>query len=279
MYSVNWSAPEQFTSLEVTPATDVYALGLVIIYMLTGKVLFETEESQQALPLRRNVDRLIERAFAERSVGDELLQVLSAACRFDARRRLSDPRELAIYFADALQSRSSSPIHGVGLARGDATTVDTRPSEPPHPPVSLDTANAPRVVGDRAVEVVATTPGYADLTFGEQSRVRVRFLDDGNGSRMVHVKGLNCFVARAGGRPTVAIQVDRACSAELVSADHRILGQLSLRFGREDGEIFDFQLANQHFSLPRDRYDRAIALDAGPGGACVFVVNPQGGPQ
>ncbi len=278
MYSVNWSAPEQFTSLDVTPATDVYALGLVIIYMLTGKVLFETEESQQALPLRRNVNRLIERTFAGRPASDELLSVLSAACRFDAQRRLSDPRELAIRLAEALGSSSSPGPRAdlFALGRGDATSIDIRPSDPPHPPVSLDADAAPRVVGDRAVEVAATTPGYVNLTFGQQARVRVRFLDDGNGSRMVHLKGLNCFVARAGGRPTVAVQVDRACSTELVSADHRILGQLSLRFAREDGDFFDFQLANQRFALRRDRYDRAVALDAGPGGACVFVVNPQG---
>jgi len=279
MYSVNWSAPEQFTSLEVTPATDVYGLALVIIYMLTGKVLFEADQSQQALPLRRNVDHLIERAFTGRPRNDELLQVLGAACRFDSRHRLSDPRELAIRFADALGAFSGSGASACAAPGRDVTVIDMRPSEPPHPPVSLDADTTPRVIGDRAVEVVSTAPGFADLTIGPTSRIRVRFLDDGTGAGKVHVKGLNCFVTRAGGRPTIAIQVDRACSAELVSADHRILGQLSLRFAREDGDFFDFQLANQHFALRRDRYDRAVAFDAGPGGACVFVVNPQGGPQ
>lgn len=273
MYSVNWSAPEQFRSLDVTPATDVYAMGLVAIYMLTGKALLETDDAQQALPLRRDADALIERALAGLPAREELLPVLSAACRFECRHRLDDPRELAIRLAEALAPARDARVPLVN----DITSVDTRPSVPPPPPMGLDAESSPRVVGDRAVEVVTTEPGYADLSLGNHGRVRVRFVDNGRGSDMVHLKGLNCFVARAGGRPTVAIQVDQSCSAELFSPDHRILGQLWLRFSKREDERFEFRIADHHFAVRRDRYQRAVALDTGPGGSCVFVVQPYGG--
>ena len=40
MYSPSWAAPEQLAGQPVSPATDIYSLACVAVYMLSGKAIF-----------------------------------------------------------------------------------------------------------------------------------------------------------------------------------------------------------------------------------------------
>jgi serine/threonine-protein kinase len=62
-----YMAPEQVEGKEITPATDIYALGIVAFEMVTGRLPFEGDSSQEVA-----VKRLQEHAPSPRSVVPEL---------------------------------------------------------------------------------------------------------------------------------------------------------------------------------------------------------------
>ncbi|MBA3501770.1 MAG: protein kinase, partial [Deltaproteobacteria bacterium] len=74
-------------------------------------------------------------------------------------------------------------------------------------PKRLPLSDTPHLIGDRNVHFVMVTAEYADLIGGQQSRIRVTFIATPSGARVIHIKGLSCFVALLGGRPSPAVQI------------------------------------------------------------------------
>ena len=63
----------------------------------------------------------------------------------------------------------------------------------------------PQPVADRRVSFVMIGDTYADLAGGHGTKVRITLVPGPTGQRVVHVKGLTCFVAILGGRPSPAV--------------------------------------------------------------------------
>ncbi|HUI41147.1 MAG TPA: protein kinase [Terriglobia bacterium] len=80
-----YMAPEQLEGGEVTPATDVYALGLVMYEMLTGRQPFD-----RATPLASAVKRLNETPAAPRSLEGSISPELDAVITKCLQRRPED---------------------------------------------------------------------------------------------------------------------------------------------------------------------------------------------
>ena len=59
MYSPSWAAPEQLAGQPVSPATDIYSLAVVAVYMLSGKAIFADEDVYAGYKKRRHADDLV----------------------------------------------------------------------------------------------------------------------------------------------------------------------------------------------------------------------------
>jgi serine/threonine-protein kinase len=201
LFSPRWAAPEQLCGAAEGPAADVYAFALVACFMLLGRPLFDDANARATFTDRVSGDAFVSSRLDERGVRGALKRVMLESLRYNPRDRLDDP----IAFCEQLRHAlgiTPMPISAVRprLDTEDLSTLeddvgDTRPTE--------------RVtyVGERRVRFVHVNEGL-DLSFtnarGDLTRVRVTALPS---SGALHVKGLTCFLAKPGGRPTSAVTV------------------------------------------------------------------------
>src|SRR5579859_2715776 len=91
LFSPRWAAPEQFAGAPEGPSTDVYALGLVTAYMLSGHAPFEGPEVRTTFQDRVRGDDLLASRLVQSGIGGELKRVLLRAMAADPARRVSSP--------------------------------------------------------------------------------------------------------------------------------------------------------------------------------------------
>jgi hypothetical protein len=115
-----------------------------------------------------------------------------------------------------------------------------------------------------------------DLSFvdmqGGHVRVRVTMLPGAAGSpQKLNVKGLTCFVARRGQRPTPALSVTTDGAADLVSSTRQTLGELTWSFGQAtpDGRVF--VVDGRQLLVPYSEGQIAVALMLSPGNDLVVM--------
>src|SRR5437763_1623142 len=64
MYSPSWAAPEQLAGQPVSPATDIYSLACVAVYMISTKAVFADEDVYAGYKKRRHAGELVAAALA-----------------------------------------------------------------------------------------------------------------------------------------------------------------------------------------------------------------------
>jgi serine/threonine protein kinase len=377
MYSPSWAAPEQLAGQPVSPATDIYSLAVVAIYMLTGKAIFAEEDVYAGYKKRRQSEQPIQEALSAISAPRSLIALMSRALAFDAKKRLSKVEDLAAELATVLEpSTEELPKLGRVTSRGmDAAaapfgyhlttpTVPTpavtppagtpttptpgAPKEPaappapaapatppsgpassaapssggvsppaaaqpaapfgasPLPPVTPTTppvpqpakvwappvvrppwmmvagvpsgpphrvplSDAPQHVGDRTVYFVHVTNGVVDLIGSQAQKVRVTFLNAQGGVRMLHVKGMTCFVAHLGGRPSPAVQLDQPSDIALVTPRAQEIGHIRVATGSLENGLHVFPLGSARAAVGTDDCTDPILFDFGPGSEAYFV--------
>src|SRR5512144_2442128 len=109
MYSPSWAAPEQLAGQPVSPATDIYSLAAVAVYMLSGKAIFADEDVYAGYKKRRHADELVEAALRPLNVPGPVIRLLAKALAFDPKQRLSRVEELASELVVALAPPADDP--------------------------------------------------------------------------------------------------------------------------------------------------------------------------
>ncbi|MBX3261645.1 MAG: serine/threonine protein kinase [Labilithrix sp.] len=255
LFSPRWAAPEQLCGSPEGPRTDVYALGLVTIFMLTGTVFFGDDDVRVTFNDRVRSDTLVNARLAKLGLAGEVARALTHALVARPDDRIATAPEFLQRLREALRTPSSdglapSPVEVVArpaqmpIIAGPgqlALEVDGSGSAAGGRPV----AHAPpeRVVaqGERRIRYVQVHEKL-DLSFfdpsGGQVRFRVTMLP--GQSTSLNVKGLSCFVAKRGGRPTPALTANQDSIIDLVSSARQALGEVIVSFGQPtaNGRVF-----------------------------------------
>ncbi len=254
LFSPRWAAPEQLCGSPEGPRTDVYALGLLTIYMLTGTVLFGDEDVRLTFNDRVRGDTLVSSRLSKLGISGDVARALSSAMLARPDDRIASAEEFYDRIREALKVRVSNSV-----APFPAVEVVSRPMQMPviagpgqlalEVEASASQGGAPvvpppeRVVaqGERRIRYVQVHEKL-DLSFldkeGGQVRFRVTMLPGQNVS--LNVKGLSCFVARRGGRPTPAVTSSQDMTIDLVSTGRQNLGEVTVLFGQAtpNGRVF-----------------------------------------
>ena len=127
-------------------------------------------------------------------------------------------------------------------------------------------------IGDRQVHFVMVTNDTVDLVGTQQSRIRVTFIATPSGARVIHIKGLSCFVAMVGGRPSPAVQLDQPSDVALVTPRAQEIGHVRVATGSPDnaGHLV-FPMGPELIAIGLDDCSDPILFDFGPGSDAYFV--------
>ncbi|MBV8763031.1 MAG: serine/threonine protein kinase [Deltaproteobacteria bacterium] len=132
--------------------------------------------------------------------------------------------------------------------------------------------DAPQPVADRRGHfVMMTGSNSADLVGQHGAKVRVTLLPGPTGQRVVHLKGLTCFVAHLGGRPSPAVTLDRTSDVALVTPRAQEIGHLRVAQGTAAPGQTTFTVGNDHVAIASDDCGDPILFDFGPGSDVYFV--------
>ena len=258
LFSPRWAAPEQLCGSPEGPRTDVYALGLLTIFMLTGTVLFGDEDVRLTFNDRVRSDTLVNARLSKLGMAGDVAHALTSALFARPEDRIASAPEFAQRIREALKVRSSNsvapfPVEVVArpaqmpvIAGAGQLALEVEGSGSVARSFGQRAAHAPaeRIVaqGERRIRYVQVHEKL-DLSFldpsGGQVRFRVTMLP--GGSTSLNVKGLSCFVAKRGGRPTPAVTIaGQDTDIDLVSTARQVLGEVSVSFGQQvsGGRLF-----------------------------------------
>lgn len=289
LFSPRWAAPEQLCGSPEGPRTDVYALGLLTTFMLGGRIFFGDEDVRKTFNDRVRGDTLVNARLAHLGFSPDVADVLRRSMAARPEDRMATAPEFYQQLREALKVKAPSsiapfpatpavppppPIPSMPEMAGMAGMAGMSPESPE--PAMADAEGSGSQGGLRVAEGVAerVVPyGHRrvrfiqvherlDLSFVDRSgapvRMRVTMLP--GGAPKLNLKGLTCFVARRGQRPTPALTVDQDGAADLVSASREVLGELTWSFGQpaQGGRLF--LVDGRHLLVPYSDAQQAIAL-------------------
>jgi len=287
LFSPRWAAPEQLSEAEEGTYTDVYALGLVVAFMLQGRPLFEVADASATFTPRITNDAFVRDRLALHPLAPEVARVLTSALRADPRARTQSPFEfyqaLANAFGTPRASLPSPVAHSGGIP-------NLPPARPPRESITLETVPADLHAVAGSAQSIAPPERWVDVS-GRRVRVvethekldlavpagkgEVRFrvtLLPGRGSQLrVNLKGLNCFVGRPGAPPSPALVTDADGIADFVSVQREHLGTIAWSFGVLQGGSRSFPVAQGEVVVPFPQGLHALALDLGPDRELIVI--------
>ncbi|HEY8207976.1 MAG TPA: serine/threonine-protein kinase [Myxococcaceae bacterium] len=277
LYSAGWAAPEQMRKKPVGPTADVYSLGLLLAFALTGKKVFPDDDNVvRTLANRIEGDEFVADSLGKMELPEPIRELIARACRVDpAERHQTAP--------DFLR------------AAREALKALVPPAPPPLPPARTPTGagavlrvsnvSEPQILAAGRRVALVPSSGTVDLG-GEGSpvstpaRARFTFVPGPSQTLRLHVKGLNCFVAKEGGRPTSAVEVakDSLLHLQTPQVPPLTLDSVRCQFARPgDPSAFQFPVGGGvTLAVPLEQAACAVLLDFGPGRELALVYSRPG---
>jgi len=140
----SYMAPEQAMGTEVTPATDIYALGIVLYELLTGRTPFEASTALAVLCRVQSEDLPVLKLRARDQLVRRLDVVLRQATAKDPTERFSSARELILAAQEACSAPADRGLAVAMTADLSVPVIDPVPEPAPDQPV--DPSRAPTAV-------------------------------------------------------------------------------------------------------------------------------------
>jgi serine/threonine-protein kinase len=283
LFSPRWAAPEQLQATDEGPYTDVYALGLLVAFMLAGRALFDVGDIDATYADRMLDDTFVRSRLATHAFSPEVARVLMNALRTDTRVRTSSPFE----FYEALSNAFGTPratlpppvAHSGGVPSlpptrkpTESITVEASFGED-RETQSIEPPEQWLEVAGRRVRLVETHEKL-DLSVPTASGVDVRFrvtLLPGRGPLRVNIKGLNCFIGRPSSPVSPALVADVDGSAEFVSTQKEQLATLVWSFGMVRDTSRVFPVGHGELVVPFPQGVCAMALELGADRELIVV--------
>jgi len=273
LYSAGWAAPEQMRKKAVGPTADVYSLGLLLAFALTGKKVFPDDDNVvQTLAHRIEGNEFVADSLQKMDLPGSMREVIARACRVSPAERFQTAADFLRAAREALQAGNQAP-----------PPLPT-PARPPALLRVSDLSQPEILAGGRRVALVPSR-GTVDLG-GEGSpvataaRARFSFVPGPSQTLRLHVKGLNCFVAKDGARPTSAVEVhkDMLLHLQTPAAQARTLDSVRCQFARTgDPTAFQFPLGTGvTLAVPLEQAACAVLLDFGPGRELALLYSRPG---
>ena len=284
LFSPRWAAPEQLQSTDEGPYTDVYALGLVVAFMLQGRALFDVPDVTTTFTPRARGDAFVRDRLALYPMAPEVARVLADALRADPRVRTQSPFDFYEALSRAFGTPRATLPSPVAHSGGVPSLPPTRkPAESITVEATFDSdrGEAQSVapperwldVSGRRVRIVETHEKL-DLAVPTEKGVDVRFritLLPAREQLRVNLKGLNCFVRRPGASLSPALVADADGMADLVSTQKEHLGTLAWSFGMIRGSSRVFPIARGELVVPFPQGHHALALELGPDRELIVI--------
>ena len=274
-----YMSPEQATGAPVDKRTDVWAFGVVVFEMLTGRRLFEGETTSHTLAevIRAEID--FSRVPA--TTPPELRGLLERCLDREPRRRLRDIREARLVL-DRLLERSGSGQSGIHAA-------------PPPPPPARARGLGARQIGAGVAAGVLVAAAAAWLLWPtpsptSQLRVEVRLTDGQLNSDLGPAFDLSpdasriAFVTGDEGQRELRVrQLDQLDSTVLAQRDNN--GEPYHPFFSPDGEWVGFVTATEMRKVPAAggtplticKVNRSRGASWGHDGSIVLAPAPSSG--
>jgi hypothetical protein len=273
----------------ISPASDIYALALVTVFALTGRLVFCEPNPALAYRLRKaSCDAIID-AVAGVGLPDGLIDILVRAIHFEPSLRMGDVmeffhvvervllplRDAPPIGAAASEESGPSPVGGGAFAAdgspeigGFERSVSNRVTAANLWQLAPD-RDCPSIAG-RRVSLVEVRDSV-DLDNGDKIRLRLGFVRTADDRVGVHLKGLTCFVAAAGRRPSSAITLETSATVEFISAGGEFLGRAEVAFATAGPSRTVVSLADESLVVASKDCRNVIALDFGAGQTCVLL--------
>jgi serine/threonine protein kinase len=322
LYSAGWAAPEQLRGEPAAPSTDVFGLGLVTAFALSGRAIFSSRE-EDADAREHDHDAHVARRTIALGLPPELAEVIQKACREEPVDRYQSTEDFIGALGNAVQEQTrqrtgscapgalnwEDPVSGVAstlllsaeelerssplLLPAEAASMPALPSFTPTPHTIAGRPRGARrqrendlridCAGERELSVLGRRLTLLPLTGGapldlggdhhvlrSQARFRVTLLPVAASATRLNLKGLNCFVASAGGRPAAAVNLEHDAELELLGADRRPLEHITCSLGRPSGSQQLCSLGSRTLAVVGAAAG-AVLLDIGPGRALVLI--------
>lgn len=137
-------------------------------------------------------------------------------------------------------------------------------------PIAVPLVEGTFPLADRTASFLLAANNLVDLA-GGQGKVRVTFMTGPTGGRVIHIKGMSCFVAHLGGRPSAAVQLEQPGDIALVTPRAQEIGHIRVANGTARGSDLVFAVGEVFAAISTEDCSDPILFDFGPGSSAYFV--------